>query len=80
MRTVKRINSLQQYISTLDYFVDTELDSNYTKLLPSLQNLSNKPLSVGEAAAFCNLSKSHFAHIFSKVFGMPLLNMNAYID
>ena len=58
-------------IASLDYFVDTELDSNYTKLLPSLQNLSNKPLSVGEAATFCNLSKSHFAHMFSKVFGMP---------
>ena len=45
-------------------------DSDYSRLLPSLQHLSNTPLSVAQAAQFCNLSESRFAHLFRRVFGM----------
>ena len=45
-------------------------DSNYARLLPALQHLSNTPLSVVQAAHFCNLSESRFAHLFRQVFGM----------
>ena len=45
-------------------------DSDYSRLLPSLQHLSNTPLSVAQAAQFCNLSESRFAHLFRRVFGI----------
>ena len=45
-------------------------DPDYSRLMPSLQHLSNIPLSVAQAAEFCNLSESRFAHLFRKVFGM----------
>jgi two-component system response regulator YesN len=58
-------------ISTNNFFVVCWFIALYPTTLPFLQSLSNKQLSVGKAATFCNLSKSHFAHMFSKVFGMP---------
>ena len=45
-------------------------DPDYARLLPALQHMSNTPLSVAQAAGFCNLSDSRFAHLFRNVFGM----------
>ena len=56
-------------IAALDFSTNIKSDSNYTKLIPSLQKLGNKPLRVEQAASFCNLRPSHFAHLFTKVFG-----------
>lgn len=46
-------------------------DPDYLRLLPALQHLGNRPLTVARAAEYCHLSESRFAHLFSRVFGMP---------
>ena len=56
-------------IATLDFSADP--DPDYPRLLPALQRLGNQPLTVPEAAGLCGLSESRFAHLFSRVFGMP---------
>ena len=47
-----------------------EPDTDYSRLLPALSKLGNRPLSVPEAAAECGLSESRFAHLFKQVFGI----------
>lgn len=56
-------------IASLDFSADP--DPDYPRLLPALQRLGNQPLTVPEAAGLCGLSESRFAHLFSRVFGMP---------
>ena len=56
-------------IATLDF--SAEPNPDYSRLLPALRQLGNRPLTVPEAAARCSLSESRFAHLFRQVFGMP---------
>jgi len=55
-------------IATLEF--SAEPNADYSRLLPSLRKLGNRPLSVPEAAGECGLSESRFAHLFKQVFGM----------
>lgn len=52
--------------ATLEF--SAEADPDYRRLLPALENLGCKPLSVSEAAGKCHLSESRFAHLFARVF------------
>ena len=56
-------------IAALEF--SAEPDPDYPRLLPALRRLGCRPLSVNEAAGFCGLSESRFAHLFRRVFGMP---------
>ncbi|MBE6402316.1 MAG: helix-turn-helix transcriptional regulator [Lentisphaerae bacterium] len=56
-------------IAVLDF--PTGHDAGYYRLLPSLEKLGNRPISVTEAAEACCLSESRFAHLFRQVFGVP---------
>lgn len=55
-------------IATLEF--SAEPNGDYSRLLPSLRKLGNRPLAVPEAAAECGLSESRFAHLFKQVFGI----------
>jgi len=55
-------------IATLEF--SAEPDADYSRLLPSLRKLGNRPLAVPDAAAECGLSESRFAHLFKQVFGI----------
>ena len=55
-------------VATLEFSAEVDLD--YQRLLPALEKLGRKPVSVLEAAVSCNLSESHFAHLFRRVFKM----------
>lgn len=48
-----------------------EPEPEYLRLLPALETLGNRSVSVAEAAEKCHLSESRFAHLFRQIFGMP---------
>ena len=43
---------------------------DYDRLFPALRGISNKMLSLNQAAGLCNLSISHFSLLFKKQFGL----------
>ena len=49
---------------------NTVLECNYQRLLPALEKLSGKVLTLSAAAELCNLSPSYFAVLFRKQFGL----------
>ncbi|MBO5762188.1 MAG: helix-turn-helix domain-containing protein [Lentisphaeria bacterium] len=61
----------QLFITVLPEKVPEEYSfKNYGRLFPALRGISNRMLSLNQAADLCNLSTSHFAQLFKKHFGI----------
>ena len=71
-------NMLMLWNTVLKFFIaalpeideNTVLECNYQRLLPALEKLSGKVLTLTDAAELCNLSPSYFAALFRKQFGL----------